>query len=115
MNYKSNNLINVPKGTKEVVTTNSTNETFFKESDVSELSSEGNQKAVNATNELLDSVRKLQPITLWDLSKKTGVPRTTLFYKIRDLEFANLIYSKIIVNSKNRTVRMIFSRRPKNG
>ena len=66
------------------------------------------QERTDEINLLIDYIREHQPISMWALAKVMGIPNTTLYYKIRDLEFAGVIYSKIIINEYNRAVRMIY-------
>lgn len=88
---------------------NQSDQPFFKNVDSSITSPKSDEKRVDEMNELLDFIKKSQPISLWDLSKKTGIPNSTLYYKLRDMTFAGLIYSKIIITPQNRTKRLIYS------
>lgn len=64
-------------------------------------------KKVNPT-EVLEFIKVNSPISIWDLSKKLNINRNTIYYLMRDLEFAGLIYSKLKINKSNHRVRMIY-------
>ena len=58
------------------------------------------------TNFILEILRQNQPISLYDLEKLTATPHSTLFYIMRDMEFAGLVYSKKHITKQNRIVRL---------
>lgn len=93
----------------EVNTDTTKENTFFLDGNHSTTSPKPKQERVNEINEIVDYIKEHQPITLWELSKAKGIPNSTLYYKIRDLEFAGLIFSKIVLNDKNRNVRVLYS------
>jgi len=64
------------------------------------------QQKADQTNRILDILKVKQPISLYDLEKVTNTPHTTLFFIMRDMEFAGLVYSKMIINNSNRNVRL---------
>ena len=66
-------------------------------------------KKVADMNAILDYIKQNQPVSCWKLCKTLNIPNSSLYYKIRDLEFAGLIYSKVVVNEKNRTERLLYS------
>lgn len=67
------------------------------------------QQRADQTNRILEFVKKKQPISLWDLEKATRTKHTTLFFIMRDLEFAGIVYSKTKINENNRMVRLYFA------
>lgn len=67
------------------------------------------QARAEKTNNLIEVIRVNQPISLWDLEKITKIPHSTLFYILRDLEFANVVYSKLKINEFNRAVRIFYT------
>ncbi len=66
-------------------------------------------KKVADMNTILNYIKQNQPISCWKLTKALNIPNSSLYYKIRDLEFAGLIYSKIVINEMNRTERLLYS------
>ena len=47
-------------------------------------------------------------ISVWDLGKELNIPYSTMFYIIRNLEFANLIETITTTNKFNRAVKYVF-------
>lgn len=64
------------------------------------------QQKADLTNYILDVVREKQPISVWDLEKITGKPHSTIFECLKNMEFIGLVYSRMIVNEKNRKIRL---------
>ena len=62
---------------------------------------------LNAT-ELLEFIKSNSPITIWDICKKLELNRNTVYFMLRDFEFAGLIYSHVSKNKSNRYVRTIY-------
>jgi predicted transcriptional regulator len=111
---KDQNLINVSEKTfsdsikaKEVSV--SSPESFSSTGNLSTTLNQPILKRVVDTNILLDYIREHQPVSMWAISKSLEIPNSSLYYRLRDLEFAGVIFSKIITNDKNRQVRMIYS------
>jgi len=89
------------------VTQSSDSETFNK------LNPQANllklQSKAEHTNFILEVIKQNQPISLYDLEKKTDTPHTTLFFICRDMEFAGLVYSKKKINDQNRIIRLFYT------
>lgn len=49
-----------------------------------------------------------RPISLWDLSKELHMPNSTIYYIIRDLEFANMVKTRISISKNNRAIRIVY-------
>lgn len=77
-------------------------ETFFCKSNMFSLFQNVNP------NDILKCISKYEPISIYDLEKKTGVNRNTLYYLLRHLEFVGIIKSKVKINQSNRKVRLIY-------
>ena len=58
---------------------------------------------------LIAYIKKHQPVSMWKLAKETDIPNSSLFYKIRDLTFAGVVYSKLKVNENGHPVRLIYT------
>ena len=84
-------------------------QTFFSNSDMFNIA-----KNVSST-EILEFIKNKYPISIWDISKKLDINRNQLYYVLRNLEFAGVIKSKIVVNENNRNVRMIYYNKKQGG
>lgn len=67
------------------------------------------QQKADKINNLIEAIRVNQPISIWDLEKITNTPHATLYYILRSLEFADVVYSKLKINESNRAVRIFYT------
>lgn len=58
-------------------------------------------------NEVLAFIEKAKEISIYDLEKKSGINRNTLYYLLRHLEFLGLTKSRLKTNESNRRVRLV--------
>lgn len=83
---------------------------FFCKNNPSNIFLNQSKERIEEVNLLIDKIRELSPISIWDLCKKVSMSRSKLFYLIRDLEFAGVIFTRILLNKNNRSSRIIFIR-----
>jgi len=84
------------------------NKDFFIEDNPSNIFLNKSQERVQEINLIINNIRKFAPISIWDLAKKLQISNSKLYYILRDLEFAGVIFSKVKLNENNRSVRMIY-------
>lgn len=66
------------------------------------------EEKVIEVNHLIESIKRLSPISIWKLAEATNMSHSKLYYILRDLEFAGVIFSKIRLNENNRSERVIY-------
>jgi len=64
-------------------------------------------KNANPT-ELIEIIKTYSPINIWDILKKIKINRNTLYFMLRDFEFAGLIKTRMKINEHNRKIRLIY-------
>lgn len=106
------NLSKEDRSKKEGQFSESQKGSFLKDSNPSKIFLKKNVEKVKEINFLIDIIRANAPISMWELSKKTNISNSKLYYLIRDLEFSGVIHSKIRLNENNRSERVIFSDKP---
>ena len=62
---------------------------------------------------VLDTIRKNQGITCWDLEKITKIPHSTLFNFLRGMEFIGLVYSRKSYKDEYKIVRKFYASKNK--
>lgn len=87
---------------------NSTNKNFFLNRNPSGIFENKSEEKVGEVNLIIDKIREKSPISVWDLAKELEISHSKLYYILRDLEFAGVIYSKVRLNKNNRSARMIY-------
>lgn len=65
-------------------------------------------------NSILKLVQDNKGISCWDIEKILNIPHSSAYYILRDLQHAQSVFSKIKINSENRTVRLFFAAKSKN-
>jgi len=88
--------------------TNLPTDDFFLKGNPSNIFLNKSQERVDEVNFVIDFLRKKSPISLWDLSKEIQMSHSKLYYLIRDLEFAGVVFTKIRLNENNRSVRLVY-------
>lgn len=82
-------------------------EHFLKEINHSEISPDLNKKARITAPELYENLKSLAPISIYQLSKKTEIPETTLRVLLNKLEMGGLIRFRVIINDQNRVTKLV--------
>jgi len=88
----------------------SPNPDFFLRDNPSGIFLNKSEEKVKEVNSLIDKIRELSPISVWDLARETKTSHSKLYNILRDLEFAGVIFSKVRLNQNNRSVRLIYIR-----
>jgi hypothetical protein len=114
MDDNTNKNLNLSKAVEQQEQYNSPNEPISSNGNLSDTFRTPPIKRAEQQNLILDYIRNHSGLSMWDLSKALNMPSSTLYYKLRDLEFSGVIYSKIIVNGQNRTVRLLYSIKKEN-
>ena len=83
-------------------------ENFSFQDNPSKIFQKKDEEKVREVNLVIDKIKELSPISIWDLSKELPFSNSKLYYLIRDLEFAGVIYTKIRLNENNRASRIIY-------
>lgn len=89
----------------------SSSDTFFCENNPSKIFLNKSQERVAEVNLLIDLIRKHSPISIWKLTELVSMSHSKLYYLLRDLEFAGVVFSKIRLNENNRSERVIYIKR----
>lgn len=89
--------------------TNNTNNEFFSNLNMFNISENSNR------TDILEYIKTHSPISIWDLVKQLKINRNTLYFAIRDFEFAGLIKTKLKMSKQNRKVRIIYYNQSKRG
>lgn len=83
---------------------------FFCENNISDNTKNGSgqhhKKKINK-NYVLDKIRELAPLSIYDLKKELGFGYSTIWGIVREFEFCGLIKLKSNINEKNREVKTI--------
>lgn len=83
---------------------------FFSQNNPSNIFLNKAEEKTTEVNSLIDEIRKSSPISIWDLGEKLKgiMSPSKLYYLIRDLEFAGVVFTKVKLNKNNRSSRMIY-------
>lgn len=81
---------------------------FTLENNLSDIFENKFEHRTEEVNFVIDIIRKKSPISIWDLCKEINMSHSKVYYLIRDLEFAGVVFTKVKLNQNNRSVRMIY-------
>ncbi len=80
----------------------------YKQLEVSQKSSKEQLKA-DKIDKLLETIKKLQPIAIYDLIDVLNMPETTIRMMLVDLERAGAVYSELKISKLNHSKRYFYS------
>ena len=81
---------------------------IFLNSNQSNIYKNKTEEKVREINFIINEIRNHSPIAMWDLCSLVSVSHSKLYYVIRDLEFAGVVYTKVKLNKNNRSSRMVY-------
>ena len=85
-----------------------TNSDKNKPLEVSQNLSKAQQKA-EKISKLLEAIKELQPISIYDLVKVLKTPETTIRMMLVDLEHAGAVYSELKISKLNHSKRFFYT------
>jgi len=108
MEQNNNTLNNFAKERDDISKDNTSDRQipFFKENKLKNTL----QRAPNTKLDrgvILQTIQRLAPIGVSELAREMKCARNTIYYAIRDFEFAGIIETKVILSEKNTAKRII--------
>lgn len=87
---------------------NSTPSAFFCKDNPSKTFQKQEERKAEEVNNIIEYLKENSPISIWNLAKELNISHSKVYYILRDLEFAGVIFSKMHKNKSNRMERLIF-------